>query len=312
MTELPSDLMVLRSDLVTARLSRGRARFALLAVALAATITAAAWAASHYLGEPAPAHVDATFRQLIADPRWPVKPVLRETARLVAFSPHGVLYAARAKSGGECLEFVTSGGTSYFVFCGLDLKPDAGRPFIIAPFPFHGSAAHPPPYVLVGLADPRRRVVATYAGGPTEQVPLGLRGYFVFEPRGQAAARRGQLTLLYEDQRSSVTNRTHVPPQLVTETEGAPVRRVTGYTGSARARYASFMIVDKNQAITLAGSAPVRHGRFSWTVPPQKSRSYTVEVLLVDARFQPISPNQDPAPVPDARFWKKALAEAPR
>jgi hypothetical protein len=311
-TDLPRDLTVLRSDLAAARLPPSRARVGLLAIALAATITAAALAANHYLGEPAPAHVNAAFRQLIDDPRWPVKPVLRETAKLVAFSPHGVLYAARAKGGGECLEFVTRGGTSYFLFCGVKLKPDARRPFIVAPFPFHGSAADLPPYVLVGLADVHHRLVASYAGGLTERVPLGLRGYFVFEPRHQAAARRGQLTLLYEDQRRSAANRTRVPPQLVTATEGVPVRRVTGYTGSTRARYASFMVVGKNQAIALAGSAPVRHGRFTWTVPAQRSQSYTIEVLLVDARFQPIIPNQDASPVPDASFWKSAQADAPR
>jgi len=64
------------------------------------------------------------------------------------------------------------------------------------------------------------------------------------------------------------------------------------------------------QTIILAGSTPVQHGRFSGTAPPQKARHYVVDVLLVDSRFQPISPDQDPYPVPDANFWKKAALEA--
>ena len=308
MMDLPRDLAVLRADLATARLPRSGARIAAIVVVAAATITAAALAANHYLGQPAPPHVNATFRQLIADPRWPTKPVLRETAKVVAFSTHGVLYAARARDGGECLELVTTGGTSYFVFCGVNTNPDHGVT-VITPFPFHGSATDLPPYVVVGRAAPQHRLVAQFANGQRERVPLGLRGYFVFEPHHQTAARRGEMTLIYRDQSGTVTHRS-IPPQLVINSTGVPVQTVTGYTASPRARYASFMIVNGSQATTLAGSTPIKQGRFKWTVPPQQADHYVVTVLLVDARFQPISPDQNSSPVPDSNFWKKAALEA--
>jgi hypothetical protein len=104
-----TDLDVLRADLAAARLPGHRARVAILVIAAAATITAAALAANHHLGQPAPAHVKATFAKLINDPRWPVKPVLRETVKVLALSPHAVLYGAQAKDGADCLEFVTTG-----------------------------------------------------------------------------------------------------------------------------------------------------------------------------------------------------------
>jgi hypothetical protein len=312
MTDLPRDLALLRSDLELARLPRGRPRIALVAIAVAVTITAAAVAATRYLGGPAPAHVNATFRQLIADPRWPVKPVLRETAKIVAFSPHGVLYAAQAKDGGgECLEFVSTHGASYFVGCGLHTDPDY-RLTLIQPYPFHGSARTQPPYVIVGRADPSRQVIARFTDGGSEHVTFGLRGYFVYEPHRQMAARRGEMTLLYKDRAGSTTDARHVPPQLLTDARGKPVKEVTGYTASPLARYASFTIIAENQTTILAGSAPIRNGRFTWTVPHQSTNNYTVYVLLVDSRFQPLTPDHDAAPVPDPSFWRKAKTDAPR
>ena len=56
-----NNLELLRADLAAARLPASRARVVLLALAAAVTITAAALAANHYLGQPAPAHVNATF-----------------------------------------------------------------------------------------------------------------------------------------------------------------------------------------------------------------------------------------------------------
>lgn len=315
-----TDLEILRADLVAAHLPARRTRVAILVLVAAATITAAALAANHYLGQPAPAHVRATFAKLINDPRWPVKPVLQETVKVVAYSPHGALYGARAKDGTDCLEFVTTGGTTYWVFC-ANVNTDRGL-VLIPPLPFHGTASHPPPYAIVGrISDHGARIDARTPDGHTEPVPLGLRGYFVFEPRRQAVARTGVLQLVERDRAGTVTDRITIPPQIVVSTVGVPPLKVTGYVTTPRARYASFFVAppDRNDpaggGARLIGYAPIgKDGRFSWTVPHRGLRRWVVSLMLVDSSFVPLSDShgaeQDSVPVPDARFWAKARAEA--
>ena len=307
-----NNLELLRADLAAARLPASRARVVLLALAAAVTITAAALAANHYLGQPAPAHVNATFAKLISDPRWPVKPVLRETAKVVAFSSHGVLYAAETKDGNDCLEFFTAGGATYWVYCGVGTQADYRLTFI-PPMPFHGTRSTLPPYVVVGRIAPGNSLDARLPDGRTERVPLGLRGYFVFEPRYQAAARRGDLTLVYRKRSGVVSDTQRIPPQIVVNPSGAPIKRLTGYIAAPRARYASFVVAGPGGGTTTTGYAPIgRDGRFSWTVPPTRWRTWTLSILLVDARFMALNLDQDYWPIPDARFWKQARAEAAR
>lgn len=318
MTNLPRDLAVLRADLAAAKLPVSRKRVALMTLAAGVTITAAAFAANHYLGQPAPAHVNATFAQLIDDPRWPVKPVLRETAKVVAFSPHGMLYGAQARDGSDCLEFVTTRGTTYWVFC-ANINTDRGM-VLIPPMPFRGTPRSVPPYVLVGrISDRGTHIDARLPDGRTERVELGLRGYFVFEPQYQAAARRGDLQLVERDRAGSITDRVQIPPQIVVSAVGVPPSHVTGYVTAPRARYASFVVAapDTNSsaggAAERTGYAPIgKDGRFSWDVPRLRARNWVVDVLLVDSRFVPLTRDQDAFPIPDARFWKHARAEAAR
>jgi hypothetical protein len=317
-----TDLEILRADLVAARLPGHRTRAAILVAAAAATITAAALAANHYLGQPAPAHVKARFAKLINDPRWPVKPVLQETVKALALSPHGVLYGASAKDRTDCLEFVTTGGTTYWVFC-ANVNRDRGL-VLIPPLPFHGTAASPPPYVIVGrMSDRGARIEARTPDGHTEPVPLGLRGYFVFEPGHQTAARSGVLQLVERNRAGGVTDHVTIPPQIVVSTAGIPPRKVTGYVTAPRARYASLFVAPPARddptggGTRLVGSAPIgKDGRFSWTVHHKGLRNWVVSVMLVDSNFVPLSDPQgavqDALPVPDARFWAKARAEAAR
>jgi hypothetical protein len=79
---------------------------------------------------------------------------------------------------------------------------------LIPPLPFHGSAASPPPFVIVGqIAGHGARLEARAPNGRTEPVPLGLRGYFVFEPHQQAVARSGVLQLIERDRAGTVIER---------------------------------------------------------------------------------------------------------
>ena len=311
-----NDLEVLRADLVAARLPQRRTRVAVLALAAATTITAAALAANHYLGQPAPAHVGATFAKLIDDPRWPVKPVLRETAKLLAFSPHGVLYGAQAKNGSDCLEFFTTGGATYWVFCGVNTGPAAigdKRMTVVPSMLFHGTAASPPPYVVVGRAAAGTTIEARLPDKRMEHVSLGLRGYFVFEPKFQAAARRGEIELIERDRARTIIDRTRIPLQIVVDSVGSPIRRINGYVATPRARHASFTVVGPRGEFGTIGSTTIRtDGTFSWRVPRVKWRQWSVSILLVDDRFMPVDPSQDYWPVPDARVWQQARAEAAR
>jgi len=312
MTDLPRDLADLRADLAAARLPRSRARVAALSLAAAVTITAAALAADHYLGQPAPAHVRATFAKYVNDPRWTVKPVLEETVQVLAFSAHGTMYGARATDGQDCVEFVTSSGTNYLVGCA---NFASAHDLILLPsFPFHGDADHVPPYVLAGrLSSDSASLAARLPDGRSERIPLGLRGYFVFEPRYQAAARRGEVTLVERDRAGTIRDRVRVPPQIVARGIGVPIRRVVGWTAAPTARYASFMVLRSGAygPVGSSGYAPIgKDGSFSWTVPKGAPGNRVVDVRLVNARFMAVEPEQDAWPIPDDRAWQKARAEA--
>src|SRR5581483_7807853 len=289
MTDLPRDLADLRADLAAARLPRSRARVAALSLAAAVTITAAALAADHYLGQPAPAHVRATFAKYVNDPRWTVKPVLEETVQVLAFSAHGTMYDARATDGQDCVEFVTSSGTNYLVGCA---NFASAHDLILLPsFPFHGDADHVPPYVLAGrLSSDSASLAARLPDGRSERIPLVVR-----------------------DRAGTIRDRVRVPPQIVARGIGVPIRRVVGWTAAPTARYASFMVLRSGAygPVGSSGYAPIgKDGSFSWTVPKGAPGNRVVDVRLVNARFMAVEPEQDAWPIPDDRAWQKARAEA--
>jgi hypothetical protein len=321
-----TDLEILRADLVAARLPGHRTRVAILAVAAAATITAAALAANHYLGQPAPAHVNATFAQIMN--RGPRLPGVRlSSAKVVALSPHSVLFGADATDGSYCTELVTHGGTTYSVGCGDRRQPDILR--LYPPMPFRGSAASPPPYVLVGRISERgSRLEARQPDGTLQSVPVGVHGAFLFEAKHQAAARAGAIELIERDSHGNVTGRAHVPPQVVVKTGGEPVRRVTGLITAPNARYVEIEVwtlqrlTDKCRNCrgvvrpSFAQSGEVKlvaldHGRFSYTTSPQKSPQWFLSLNVLDERYIPLE-NTSVMSVPDPSFWARARDEARR
>jgi hypothetical protein len=326
MTELPEDLALLRSDLAAAKLPTPRARFLLVAAATAAVMAAAAVAATHYLGQPAPAHVKATFARLAA---WQkTEPIDPATAKVLAFSPHTTLYGATTTSGGTCLELLGTGGFEYELFC--DGPRNATTLLLYNVALVHGTAVHLPPVAVTGRLSRRGKTLdAITPDGRAERVKLGLAGFFSFEPRRQAAARRGDLTLIERDAVGTITSRERVPAQLVVNSHGAPVQRVDGVFTAAHGHFARFEVwadqSNKGQSRRCIGFCPAhavaqtgtiytaqiaRNGTFTLTVPHQSYRTWWLTVQIVDSHFIPVNPGTDAVPVPDAAYWQRASVEA--
>jgi hypothetical protein len=323
-----TDLEALRADLSTARVPRKVRTVAVLAAAVAATITAAAVAASHYLGQPAPAHVKASFARFGG---WQTpRSVDPSTARVVAFSDQTVLYGADARDGGTCLELVGKGGFEYQFLC--DQSRAAKGLLLFGGIPEHGTASALPPVTVSGrVATDTAKLEARSTSGSVQKVPLGLEGFFTFEPSDQSAARRGELTLSARDVRGAVVGRVRIPAPIVLDTTGVPPRTVRGVDENPRARYAFFEIwaygplaqgahcrgacggVGYAQTGTT-GTVKIRqNGSFTFVVPHVTFRRWYLTMVVADARLIPLDPDTvDATPVPDATFWAHAKAEAAR
>jgi hypothetical protein len=325
-----TDLEILRRDLACARMPRPARRVMAVALAIGVATTAVALAANHYLGQPAPAHVRATFARLAA---WQpnVDPIDAAHAQVVALSPHTVLFGAPTRSGSYCLELIGKGGFEYEVFCAGPHDPK--RLALYAGFANHGTASHLPPMAVTGRISERARTLeARTPDGHVEQVKLGLHGFFSFEPVEQAAARRGDLTLLERDAAGSVTTRIHVPPQVVLDTQGSPVRQIEGVITDPRAKHIFFEVWAEQPlglgercihcpahavgfAQTGVGKTVDIHpnGRFSFTAPKLAYKRWWLSMLVVDARLVPLDQGVvDGTPIPDAHFWHLAQREAAR
>ncbi|MFZ1879087.1 MAG: hypothetical protein WAU41_02880 [Gaiellaceae bacterium] len=320
-----TDLEILRADLIAARVPRSTRTVVALVVAVAATITAAAFAANHYLGQPAPAHVKATFARLGG---WQTADrVNASTARVVAFSAHTVLYGAKARDGYTCLELVGAGGFIYQFLC--DRQRTSDGLLLFSGIPEHGTAFAPPPVVIAGRVGARTRSLeARTASGSTQTVPLGLDGFFTFEPAQQNAARRGSLTLYARDAAGTVIGREHASAPIVLDTTGVPPRTVSGVVEDPRAHRALFEIwayqrigrvsgcragCGEGYAQTgTTGAVDIdKGGHFSFVVPRVRYGHWYVTVEIADARFIPLD-LVDATPVPDDAFWARAKAEAAR
>jgi hypothetical protein len=321
-----TDLEILRGDLASARMPGPRRRIAFIAAAAAVTITAAALAANHYLGQPAPIHVNATFAQIVKGSYY-ASHLKLDTARIVALSPNAVLYGANAADGSYCTELVTHGGTTYSVGCG-DVRP-AQTLLLYQLVPFHGRPGHVPPYVVAGrLSQLGQRLEARFRDGTTEAVPVGIHGSFLFESRHQAAVRRGDAVLIERNHEGRITNRVPVPPQVVVDPVGSPVRHLTGVITARRARYAEIELwtvqrhSDRCPKCTsgpyfaqsgYAKTIPLgKDGRFSFTTPPQKSKDWFLALNVLDARYFPLFDVTTGISIPDPSFWVRARIEAAR
>lgn len=314
---MTTDLEILRADLAAARLSRPRARLAVLTIAAAATLTAAAYAASHYLGQPASAHVRATFARYGA---WmPADPIDVSKAEVVALSKHTVLYGAPTKTGGYCLELLGHGGFVYQLFCDRSRAP-TGLLLYTAGLANHGTASAPPPVAISGRMSIRGKRLEMRTPGHVQRVAAGLHGFFSFEPADQEGARHGRAVLVELDARGEPTSRVHVPAQIVLDTVGNPARRIDGIVFDPRARriffelWASLRLGHSQVDQTGIGTSIEigADGRFSFTAPqPPHGKTWFYSMAIVDRRFV-LLPSTDTTWVPDASFWSHARAEAER
>jgi hypothetical protein len=320
-----TDLEILRGDLTAARVPRNTRAVAALVVAVAATITAAAFAANHYLGQPAPAHVKATFARLGG---WQTRErVKASTARVMAFSAHTVLYGADARAGGTCLELVGDGGFVYQVLC--DEQRERQGLLLFSGVPEHGTSSAVPPVVVSGRAAAETMTLeARTPSGSTQRIPLGLSGFFTFEPAQQKVARRGQLSLYARNADGAVVDRARVPAPIVVDTTGVPPQTVRGVVEDPRARHAFFEIwayqnigrgtncrggcgAGYAQTGTSGTAEITKDGRFTFSVPHVTYRHWYVTVVITDVRFIPLD-GVDATAVPDGSFWTRAKAEAAR
>lgn len=327
---MSTDLEILRADLAAARLPRPRARVALLVVLAAATTTAVALAANHYLGQPAPPHVKATFARLAA---WqPANDSIEVSrAQVVAVSPHTVLYEAPTASGGYCLELLGHRGFVYQLFCSH--RQDAKLLRIFSGIANHGTPGRLPPVAVTGQMSSRGRRLEVRTPSGVERVPTGLHGFFSFEPADQDAARRGEATLVERDEAGRVTATTHVPAQIVLDSQGAPARSVEGIVFDRRARHVFFELWARQRfgscehvrgpcdkyAVAQTGIAKSVDlqpgGHFSFTAPQTpNAKAWFYSMSILDGRFRPLDPNDVGGGtwVPDEQYWKHSRAEAQR
>ncbi len=196
MSSLPANLDDVLRDIRpaahrVAAQGRRRRRTRVLAIALVALFacTAVALAARYYLGQPAPSFLKEELAQY--DKGLPTQyryyPDITK-AEVVATNGHAVLYASPAwprganKTGrpGACTDLVADGGAlGWNWICGATGKAPS--------LPYH-YAATDPTRNLTGETIAGRVIVPgaaslelRYADGAVDPVPLGLRGYYVFD-----------------------------------------------------------------------------------------------------------------------------------
>lgn len=172
-------------------------RVALAIIGSALAITAAAAASVRLFGWPAPAHVKADIAAV--DQGMPEDLRLRpdvEHARAVAQSGDSTLYVAELKGGGHCYEIVTAGDRGRGATCQTSADI-AARPIELT-LPSDDADSDSAPVTIGGRIN--HKAVSLLAvrygrGGPTDEIPLGDDGYFVFNvpQKHRADARRSAL-----------------------------------------------------------------------------------------------------------------------
>ncbi|MGZ4387925.1 MAG: hypothetical protein ACXVZL_00925 [Gaiellaceae bacterium] len=283
---LPADLAALLDDLRPAAaravaLERRRRRLRVGAGALAAAVVlaGAALAAVRLLGEPAPAYVQAQLVPLSQSvfEGWN-RPLPSVTAaRVVAETPNATLYGIGNVQGDYCTELV--GVTRGFV---LQQECASRRGVHVVHAPFLRLAAVTdgvePPVVDFGRAPAATASLrATLADGSTEDVKLGLEGFWAYEPTAQDAARRGPLSVEALDATGAVLQRWSFDPPLALAVEGSPIARVSGRVEIPAARSVQFAAPSLLRTIPLGGD-----GGFSWSTPAG-ARLFSLDVAALDA-----------------------------
>jgi hypothetical protein len=301
------------------RLRMRRHRFKVTAVALAAAAAAAgsAVAAITYLGQPAPLSVKQAFRANNAaqaafqDVASPVPLVDVKTATTVAVSGDAVLYGAHGVSGNYCTVLLRHGRPARVpsVQCEFGVFPKEMRVHYKQVVPVQQASA---PLVFSGrLSVAGRTLTVRYANGLSDRVPVGLRGYFVYEPATalQRAAKRGAIRLIERNRRGTITDTQLLQPPIILSRSSQSPAVVKGRLFVRGARYVGVTLVMKGRLVvhgsryvgvsldTVAGNVfsypqgpvqliPVaRDGRFTWRAPKWAQKDFDVDLTVLDARF---------------------------
>jgi hypothetical protein len=248
---MTTDLEILRADLAAARLPRPRTRLALLVVAAALTISAAALAANHYIGQPAPERVQTDIHRTAVLLFTGSPGLAKDTARVVAESRDATLYGISDLKGNYCVELVGAhAGLVWSFSCDLGLR--VGGTYATSGATGSDQVASvvvdgvEPPVVQWGrLTSGTVGARAAYPDGTTEEIPIGSNGFFVYEPsdENQARARRLPMTIEFLRKDGSAALSTQVlPPQPLA---------VTGHPGGGSGTVAGRVAIDGATAIEV-------------------------------------------------------------
>jgi hypothetical protein len=288
------------------RKRRGRVRVLALAGVGAAVLVGSAAAAIAYLGQPAPPSVKQAFRANNAekearaafmDDVLHVPLVNVNTARTVAISGDSVLYGAQGASGNYCTVLLRKGQPARDpnVRCELGVYPIAMRvdyKQLVSP---REEAA---PLVLSGrLSGAGRTLRVRYANGLVDRVPVGLRGYFVYQPTAalQRYAKTGALRLVERDRRGTITDTQLLqPPIILSQSSPISPQLAQGRVFIAGAKYVGVTLwVDVSKNLSHP-RGPVqfvsvgRDGRFVWHAPKSAPKHFRIALTVLDRHFRPL------------------------
>jgi hypothetical protein len=225
-----------------------------------------------------------------------------QTAVVVAQAPDATLYSVRDAQGNYCAELVGTGSALIFGFtCNLskrvskqELVVDDGDTRVQYGIPRNGV---PAPIVQFGRL-PLRAVSAraVYTNGVNDKIPLGLDGFYVYEPVGryQALARRLPMTIEFLDRQRHPIWSEYMQPSQPLITEGDGPHRISGRVVIAGAQTVKVNVSPVFSAPSTIVYVAIHHdGSFSWTGRPGE-RVYNVTVVdgngvAVSADSQPLS-----------------------
>jgi hypothetical protein len=153
------------------------------------------------------------------------------------------------------------------------------------------------PLVFSGhLSGEGRTLSVRYTNGITDRVPVGLRGYFVYQPAAalQSYAKTGAIQLIERNRHGTITDAQLLqPPIILSESTDVSPHLARGRVFVRGVKFVGVVIDEvvsrhpffshpTGQMFTV----PVgRDGRFSWHAPTGTPKQFTISLKLMDAHF---------------------------
>lgn len=314
---LPADLNALLDDLRPAIVRDGargrrarRVRITAAMVVAAAFCAGVAFAADHFLGEPAPPSVQADVHGMASG--FIDQPGLQaQTARIVATTPDATLYGVYDDHGTYCVELVGAArGLIFGTTCALGFGvggPNAYRGAVSLPQANVIVDGVAPPVVVYGkLAAGAVSAEAVLGDGSREPVSIGLGGFWVYEPSevNQPVARRLPINIEEHDAAGRTVWTAYFQPPLPLASEGTPVGKLSGRVeidGAAKIVVRNQAGFHRPQTIMLGND-----GSFTWTRPPDMTEPALIDLTVLDKNGHLLA---EAEPVPE-QAWRHWLTEA--